>query len=171
VKTLVVGLGNPILGDDGVGWQIASELQNVDTIPSDVTIECMAIGGISLMESLIGFDRAIIIDSIVTHQAPIGSVKFFKLGDLPNPSLGHMSSAHDTSLQDALQIGHALDAYLPNDITVVTVESQKVYYFSESLTPPVAEAVPEAINIIKQLLLESYPTDSHQIDSQSSLGG
>jgi hydrogenase maturation protease len=82
-----------------------------------------------------------------------------------------MSSAHDTSLQDALQIGHALGAYLPNDITVVTVESQKVYYFSESLTPPVAEAVPEAINIIKQLLLESYPTDSHQIDSQSSLGG
>jgi hydrogenase maturation protease len=90
---MVVGLGNPILGDDGVGWQIASELQNEVTIPSDVTIECMAIGGISLMESLIGYDRAIIIDSIDTHQTPIGSIKAFKLGDLPNPSLGHLSSA------------------------------------------------------------------------------
>jgi hydrogenase maturation protease len=160
VKTLVIGLGNPILGDDGVGWQIASKLQHEKTLPSEVTIECMAIGGISLMESLIGYDRAIIIDAIVTHQAPIGSVKYFKLGDLPNPSLGHMSSAHDTSLQDALQIGHDLAAYLPNDITVVTVESQNVYDFSENLTPPVAEAVPVALKFIKQLLLESYTAES-----------
>ena len=167
VKTLVVGLGNPILGDDGVGWQIASELQKIDSIPSDVTVECMAIGGISLMESLIGYDRAIIIDAVVTHSAPIGSVKFFKLGELPNPSLGHMSSAHDTSLQDALHIGRDLGAYLPDDITVVTVESQKVYDFSETLTQPVANAVPQALIIIKHLLLESLPAESQQIDGQS----
>jgi hydrogenase maturation protease len=162
VKTLVVGLGNPILGDDGVGWQIASELQNEATIPSDVTVECMAIGGISLMESLIGYDRAIIIDSIDTHQTPIGSIKVFKLEDLPNPSLGHLSSAHDTSLQDALHIGRALGAHLPDNITVVSVESQKVYDFSETLSPPVAEAVPEALKFIKQLLLESYPSESQK---------
>jgi hydrogenase maturation protease len=167
VKTLVVGLGNPILGDDGVGWQIASELQNIESIPSDVTIECMAIGGISLMESLIGYDRAIIIDAIVTHTAPIGSVKYFKLGELPNPSSGHMSSAHDTSLQDALHLGRDLGAYLPDDITVVTVESQKVYDFSETLTPPVANAVPEALKIIRHLLLQSYPAESQQLDGQS----
>jgi hydrogenase maturation protease len=167
MKTLVVGLGNPILGDDGIGWQIASELQHEETIPSDVTIECMGIGGISLMESLIGFDRAIIIDAIVTHQAPIGSVRSLKLGDLPNPSLGHMSSAHDTSLQDALAIGRALGTHLPDDITVVTVESQKVYDFSETLTPLVADAIPEALKIIKHLLLESYPTESQQLDGQS----
>jgi len=166
-----VGLGNPILGDDGVGLQIAIELQNIDSIPSDVTVECMAIGGISLMESLIGYDRAIIIDAIVTHKAPIGSVEYFKLGELPNPSSGHMSSAHDTSLQDALQIGRELGAYLPNDITVVTIESQKVYDFSETLTPPVAKAVPEVLIIIKQLLLEYYPAESQQLDGQSIKGG
>jgi hydrogenase maturation protease len=166
VKTLVVGLGNPILGDDGVGWLIASELQQKEKISSDVTIECLAIGGISLMESLIGYDRAILIDAIVTHQAPIGSVKLFKLGDLPNPSIGHMSSAHDTSLHNALYLGRELGANLPVDITVVTVESQKVYDFSEKLTPAVAEAIPEAINIITNLLLESYPAESPKLDSQ-----
>jgi hydrogenase maturation protease len=165
VKTLVVGLGNPILGDDGVGWQIASELQQTFIKPADVTIECAALGGISLMESLIGYDRAIIIDAIVTHQAPIGSVKFFKLGDLPNTSLGHTSSAHDTSLQDALHIGRDLGTHLPDDITVVTVESQKVYEFSESLTPAVSSAIPEAIQIIKHLLLESYPEELNQENS------
>ena len=159
MKTLVVGLGNPILGDDGVGWKIASELQCEKSIPTDVTIECAALGGITLMESLIGYDRAIIIDSIFTHQAPIGTLRFSKLDDLPNPSLGHMTSAHDTSLQAALQIGRALGAHLPDDITIVTVESEKVYDFSETLTPPIADAVPGAIKIIKQLLVESYSMD------------
>jgi hydrogenase maturation protease len=167
VKTLVIGLGNPILGDDGIGWQIASELQQKEIMPSDVTIDWAALGGISLMESLIGYDRAIIIDSIVTHQAPIGSVNTFKLDDLPNASLGHMSSAHDTSLQNALHIGHALGTHLPGDITIVTVESQNVYEFSETLSPAVASAVPEAISIIKKLLLESYPMNSPSVDGQS----
>jgi len=165
VKTLVVGLGNPILGDDGVGWQIAHELQQIKQIPSDVTIECLAIGGISLMEALIDYDRAIIIDAIVTHQVPIGSTNYFKLEDLPNPSSGHMSSAHDTSLLTALHVGQSLGAHLPEDISVVTIESQKVNEFSEILTPAVAAAVPVAIRIILDLLIESNPEKASKNDS------
>jgi hydrogenase maturation protease len=155
VKTLVVGLGNPILGDDGIGWQIAQELQQIKKIPSDVTIECLAIGGISLMEALIDYDRAILIDAIVTRQVPVGRVNNYKLDDLPNLTSGHMGSAHDTSLINALHLGQSLGAHLPEDISVVTVESHKVYEFSEKLTPAVAAAVPEAIRIIMALLIES----------------
>ena len=165
MKTLVIGLGNPILGDDGVGWQIAHELQQIKQIPSDVTIECLAIGGISLMEALIDYDRAIIIDAIVTHQVPIGSTNYFKLEDLPNPSSGHMSSAHDTSLLTALHVGQSLGAHLPEDISVVTIESQKVNEFSEILTPAVAAAVPVAIRIILDLLIESNPEKASKNDS------
>lgn len=156
----MVGLGNPILGDDGVGWRIASELQKNEVIPSDVTIECLAVGGISLMEALIGYDRAIIIDAITTHQAPQGTVKYFALGEVPNPSLGHMSSAHDTSLQEAMKMGRSIGAHLPEDITVVAVEAEKVYEFSETLSPPVSEAVTEAVAIISRLLLESNSTET-----------
>jgi hydrogenase maturation protease len=168
VKTLVVGLGNPILGDDGVGWKIAQELQRIITIPSDVTIECLAIGGISLMETMIGYDRAILIDAIVTHQTPIGSVNQYHLEDLPNPVSGHMSSAHDTSLVNALQVGRSLGVYLPSNICVVTVESQKVYDFSEDLTPAVAGAVPQAIRIILDLLIESNSEKSPEPDGLKS---
>jgi hydrogenase maturation protease len=157
VKTLVVGLGNPILGDDGIGWQIAQELQQIKEIPSDVNIECLAIGGISLMEAMIDYDRAILIDAIVTNQIPIGSVNVFKLEDLPNLTSGHMSSAHDTSLVDALQMGSSVGAHLPDDISVVTIESQKVYEFSENMTPAVAASVPQALRIIQNLLIESKP--------------
>ncbi len=155
VKTLVVGLGNPILGDDGIGWQIAQTLQQDKEIPPNVTIECLALGGISLMETLIDFDQAILIDSIVTHQASTGTVRLDKLEDIPNHSSGHMTSAHDTSLVDALAMGRSLGAHLPVDIWVVSVESQKVYEFSESLSTEVAAAIPQALILIKNLLLES----------------
>jgi hydrogenase maturation protease len=166
VKTLVVGLGNPILGDDGIGWQIAQTLQQVKEIPSDVTIECLAIGGISLMEALIDYDRAILIDSIVTDHVPIGTVTCYKLGDLPNMTSGHMSSAHDTSLVDALQLGGSLGANLPEDITIVAVESQKVYEFSEEMTPSVAAALPQALKIIQDLLIESSPENASQLNNK-----
>lgn len=156
-------MGNPILGDDGIGWQIAQTLQRVKEVPSDVTIECLAIGGISLMEALIDFDRAILIDSIVTHQVPVGTVACYKLSDLPNLTSGHMSSAHDTSLVDALQMGRSLGAKLPGEIMIVAVESQKVYEFSEEMTPAVAAAVPQALKIIQDLLIESSPDNVSQI--------
>jgi hydrogenase maturation protease len=168
VKTLVVGLGNPILGDDGIGWKIAQELQQIKVIPSDVTIECLAIGGISLMEALIDFDRAILIDAIVTGQIPVGSVNLYTLDNLPNLTSGHMSSAHDTSLVDALQMGRSLGAHLPEDISVVTVESQKVYVFSENMTPAVAAAVPQALKIIQDLLIESNPEKPPDVEGIKS---
>jgi hydrogenase maturation protease len=155
VKTLVVGLGNPILGDDGIGWQIAQELQKAQGIPSSVTIECLALGGISLMEALIGYDRAILIDAIITRQAPIGSVHCYKLENLPNLTSGHMTSAHDTSLVNALTMGRSLGAQLPEDISVVTIESQKIFEFSEEMTSEVSAAVPQALRIIQNLLIES----------------
>jgi hydrogenase maturation protease len=168
VKTLVVGLGNPILGDDGIGWQIAQKLQQLKEIPSDVTIECLAIGGISLMEALIDYDRAILIDAIVTHQVPVGSVTCYKLGDLPNLNTGHMSSAHDTSLVEALQLGRSLGAHLPVDISIVAIESQKVYDFSEDMTPAVAAAIPLGLKFIQDLLIESNPENAPQVDEYKS---
>ncbi len=168
MKTLVVGLGNPILGDDGIGWQIAQKLQQLEEIPSDVTIECLAIGGISLMEELIDYDRAILIDAIVTHQVLVGTVSCYQLGDLPNLTSGHMSSAHDTSLVEALKLGRSLGADLPENITVVTVESQKVYDFSEDMTSAVAAAVPLALKIIQDLLIESNSKNAPQIDEYKS---
>ncbi len=107
------------------------------------------------MEALVGYDRAIIIDSIVTRRDPIGKVSRCHIEELPNTTSGHMNSAHDASLTEALQLGRSLGAYLPDEIRFVTVEAQKVYEFSDELSPPVAAAIPEAVRIIMDLLLES----------------
>jgi hydrogenase maturation protease len=156
IATIVVGLGNPILGDDGVGWHIAEQVmetlrQNPPAGP-DIVVEFLSLGGLSLMEHLIGYDRAIIIDAIGTGAGPHGSVHCFPLDGLPDNSGGHMTAIHDTSLQTALRVGRSMGAHLPQDITIIGVESPYVYDFSDSLTPLVSAAVPEAVQAVLDIL-------------------
>ncbi len=143
---LIIGLGNPILGDDGVGWRIAEAVQQ--TLPPHpncpVEVDCLSLGGLSLMERLIGYERVILIDAMNSGQKPVGEVSVFSLDELPDRTYGHLSAAHDTTLQNALKLGSAMGARLPEQITVVAVESPFVYNFSEELTAPVAAAVPQA---------------------------
>jgi len=151
MKTLVVGLGNPILGDDGVGWKVAEKIEQ--QLPHDqaVAVDCLSLGGISLMEHLIGYDRAILIDAFASDE-DLGSIHVMKLNDMPNYSAFHISSAHDTSLQNAIEMGKSLGAHLPEDIMVVGIATQRIYDFSEELSPPVAEAIPQAVRIVLDLL-------------------
>ena len=107
MKTKVIGLGNPMLGDDGIGWRIASALemrllaQGEDT---SIEIEYLSLGGLSLMERLIGFEGAIIMDAIQTRQGPEGSVYVFALAYylMQKSGSSHLGSSHDTSLQNAI---------------------------------------------------------------------
>ena len=59
---------------------------------------------------------------------------------------------HDTSLQTALGLGRAMGAVLPDDIHVVGVEAERVYDFSEQLTPAVASAIPAAVTAVFEKL-------------------
>ncbi len=153
MKTLVVGLGNPILGDDGVGWKVAEQVKGKLSADSCVDVECLSLGGISLMEHLIGYSRAILVDSFALDE-PIGSILILKLDDLPNYSAYHTTSPHDTSLQNAIAMGKALGAKLPDDVMVVGVATKRIHEFGESLSPPVADAVPLAAKFVLELIEE-----------------
>ena len=168
LKTLVIGLGNPILGDDGVGWRVSQELKASTELPPEVDVVSLDVSGLSLMEALIGYKKAIIIDAIVTHQEPLGKVSCFPLNELPNPSSGHLSSTHDTSLQSALKIGWDLGYALPDEIIMVAIESQKVYDFSEELSTAVSAAVPEAVKITRGILLNNSPQDASGGEQEKS---
>jgi len=148
-NTLIVGLGNPILGDDGIGWRVASAVQSLDP---PVEIDYLALGGLSLMERLVGYERVVIIDAIQTSNGSIGQVYTFPLDSLPDRSAGHTTAAHDTSLQTALQLGQAMGADLPDEILVVAVEAEQVFDFSEELSPAVEAAIPEATKAVMDLL-------------------
>ena len=155
-STLIVGLGNPILGDDGVGWRVAEEVQNqlrlYPELAADVDVECLSLGGLSLMEHMVGYARAIVIDAINLGQEPHGSIHCYTLEEFPECAGAHLTSTHDTSLQTALRLGSSMGAKIPDDITIIGIESASVYDFSEELTPPVAEAVSPAVKTVLELI-------------------
>ena len=150
MKTIVIGLGNPILGDDGAGWKVVEMLQN--DLPEDIEVDFLAGGGLSVMERLVGFDRAVIVDAMNTGRSPKGSITVFSLKDLPNPFLGHLGSAHETNLLTALEVGQSLGAHLPDQVTVVGIESPDVYDFAEYLSPEIGAAIPGAVKTVLEIL-------------------
>lgn len=152
-RTLILGLGNPILGDDGAGWKVA-EAVRVLTARRDpeVEVDFAALGGLSLMERILGYSRIILIDCLETGADPVGTVKTVALADLANPSAGHSASAHDTSLLTALETARAMGSDVPARVDVVTIEAKITYEFSEQLSPAVAAAVPEATQQVLTLL-------------------
>ncbi|HUH98443.1 MAG TPA: hydrogenase maturation protease [Anaerolineales bacterium] len=152
MKTLVVGLGNPILGDDGVGWRVAKELSSIIDPDSSVEIDCASLGGLSLMERMLGYQRVIIIDSMETDQGPEGCVRVFPLAALENPHAGHSASVHDASLMTALQAAQSVGADVPARVDVVAIEAKNVYEFSEQLSPEIEKAVPLAAKEVLKLL-------------------
>jgi hydrogenase maturation protease len=154
MRTFIIGLGNPILGDDGVGWRVAEEVEKRLADKSEVQVDCYSLGGLSLMERLTGCERAILIDSIFTGTRPIGTVSLFLLCDLADQTSGHTASTHDTSLRNALKVGRSMGIELPDDenVMVIAVEAEAVYDFSETLTASVEAAVPIAVKAVLQLL-------------------
>jgi len=145
--TLVLGLGNPLLGDDGVGWTVAEEVRHrlaaADGAPG-VEVDCVALGGIGLMERMLGYERAVLVDAVCSGKQPVGSVGHRRLEELEDPSAGHTTSPHDVSLQTALSLGRRLGASVPRSVVVVTVETGPARRFSERLSARVAAAVPRA---------------------------
>lgn len=157
-NTLIVGLGNPLLGDDGVGWRVAEQVESQLEPPflspsiGKIDVVQLALGGLSLMENLIGYDEVILVDAIQTRKAPVGSVSSFPLETLPNRAAGHLSSAHDTTLHNALELGRSMGAQLPKRVMIVAIEADNVYDFSEILSPAVEAAVPVAVQQVLHLI-------------------
>ena len=155
--TLVIGLGNPLLADDGVGWLVADEVRArlagdpilaADPRFADVEVDHLAVGGLALMERLVGYRRAILVDAMVTGSHPPGTVRRFSMADVPGRQATHLDSAHDASLAVALRAGRSLGADLPADIAIVAIEAALVTELVEELTPAVAAAIPEAVEAV-----------------------
>ncbi len=154
LKTIVIGLGNPILGDDGVGWRVAEDLQHQLSAYPQIDVKCLSLGGISLMENLAGYEHAILIDACISNEEP-GSITVSRLDDLPDLSAFHTTSVHDMSLQNAMKLGRNLGAQLPEDVMVVGISARQVYDFSEELSQPVAESVPKAAKVVMKLAMQN----------------
>jgi hydrogenase maturation protease len=146
MKTLVLGLGNPLLTDDGVGLRVARALRARLTGRPDVVVEEDYWGGLRLMERMVGYDRSIVIDASCGGGEP-GTIRCLRVEEMPTQ---HTASAHDATLATALCFGHRVGAALPDtdDVLVVAVEAADVTSFGEECTPQVDAAIPRAVETV-----------------------
>jgi len=143
MKTIVLGVGNPILCDDGVGIHVARQIKEKINDPNIVVDEAIT-GGMNLLDLMTGYDKAILIDAVNIKDANVGEVKCFPLGNL---STTHSNNPHDVSLMESLELAKKLGQdKIPSEIIVVGIVLKEIpYVFGEKLSPEIAKAVPKAI--------------------------
>ena len=152
LRTLVLGLGNPLLTDDSVGLRVVDRLRSaLDGWPGLELAEDYW-GGLRLMERLVGYDRAIIVDA-QRSGAPAGTVSILSANA---PPTRHGDSAHDVDLWTALEFGRQAGAAVPtaSSIRIVAIEAADVDTFGEKCTPAVAASIPRAAEAVQSLLIE-----------------
>ncbi len=150
MKTLVLGLGNPLVSDDSVGLRVAAELQRLLAERPDIEVSEDFWGGLRLMERMVGFDRAIVIDAMCSG-APPGTIHRLTPGSIPTQ---RSASAHDVSLPTALALGRQAGVSLPTDdqILLVGIEAEDILTFGEECTPAVRAAIPLAVREVLAVL-------------------
>jgi hydrogenase maturation protease len=158
MKTVIIGLGNPFLRDDGVGNRVAEMLKKRLAEHPTIDVLELSAGGLRLMEALVGYHRSIIIDAMRTGRYRPGTVRKLAPDDL-EMSL-HSSSTHDTSLARALASGRHLGLVLPRQIVFWGIEARECHTFGEMLSPEVARAVPVTVAaVLEDLDMEKGMAD------------
>jgi len=143
--TLILGIGNSILTDDGVGIRIARELKRVKP-PLKADIREVSIAGISILDELDGYDRAVLIDSVITGKAEPGTLYRLERADFATTH--NLSYSHGIDFFSALKFGEKYGYKIPKKIDVFAVEIVDNTTFAEQLTPDVEKKIPTIVNEI-----------------------
>ena len=139
---LVLCLGNEVVSDDGVGYAVARRLTAV-SLPDDVEVIAASIAGFALLDLLAHRRAVLVVDAIVSGKAAPGTLYRFN-ADTLKPTR-HLVGSHQINLSQALRLGCLLGMPMPERVDIVAVEAADVQTLSESLTPPVARAVPAIV--------------------------
>ncbi len=141
---LILGLGNPLQGDAGIGCAVAEELLR-RPLPDDV--ECMDGGtpGIGLVNLIQGRRRVILVDAAKMGRAP-GEMLRLTTREIENDQAQQSVSLHSAGVSDALALARALHIELP-EIVCLGIEPLIVDW-QPNLSAPVRAAVPQAVEAV-----------------------
>jgi hydrogenase maturation protease len=141
---LILGLGNAILRDDGIGIKVARHIAENHASGSIVVKEA-EVAGFALLDLMEDFERAIVVDAVRLPDGEPGEIVVFTV-DALTPSL-HLVSGHQIDLPTALEMGRQLGRSMPSTVHIVGVQIEDDRTFDESCTHAVEAAIPTAARI------------------------
>ncbi len=143
--TVIIGMGNPQLSDDGVGLAVAVAVAELLKQRMTLTVTELNTGGIRLMEAMAGFRRAVVVDAM-RSGAPPGTIQRFDPNEFVTTK--NTFSSHDTDFGTAYDLGKMAGVSLPEQVSFWGIEGREFDLFGERLTAEVAAAVPAAVERI-----------------------
>ncbi|MEW6068879.1 MAG: hydrogenase maturation protease [Nitrospirota bacterium] len=150
MKCLVLGIGNLLRSDDGIGIHIIDSLRK-ENLDNKIDIN-EGLSGLDVLDAINGYDRVIIVDAIKSNVEP-GTIYKLSLEDLSHKQTLHSYSTHDVDFLTVLKLGSKLfPGKMPNDIIIIAVEAEDITTISEKCTPKVEKAIKEVVELIKGLL-------------------
>ncbi len=149
---LVLGIGNLLMGDEGVGVRVVEALERARWRPAGVTVVDGGTGGFHLLEYLQEFSPIVMIDATLDGQ-PAGTVSVLRpkyASDFPRAL-----TAHDIGLRDLVETTALLGSLPP--ITLVTISIAEIQSMVTTLTPAVAAAIPAAAALVRETIAAEAP--------------
>lgn len=139
-RTLIIGLGNTLLQDDGAGIYAARKIRKRIGNRGDVDIVEASLGGIGLLDLMQGYDTVFIVDAIKTADSVPGKTLRCTVEDLGSPT--NPSGPHFLDLRTAVELGTRCGYKMPSRIEIFAVEIIENTEFCEGLTTKVEKAIP-----------------------------
>lgn len=159
-KTLVLALGNDLLGDDAVAFHAARELRKAYGDAVDI-VEA-AVGGFALLDHLEGYERALLLDAVATGHARPGTVMELAREDFgPADS----TSPHHIGLPEVFAFAERLSMALPTQLRIVVMEIVPPAALSRELTREAAKGIPAYIERAEAVLAEWGIHPVHRLEA------
>lgn len=155
-RTIIVGLGNDLLADDAIGILVARRLKEQLTDEWIDIEECSA-HGLAILDLFIDYDRAILVDALVTGKHPPGTIVEIpvdSLSSVPNPS------PHFAGVPEMIALARQLGVNYPDEFHILGVEVADPFTLGGDLHPAVRAAIPRLCQRVRDLLGHSGKSES-----------
>jgi hydrogenase maturation protease len=148
-RVRVLCLGNDLIADDGIGISAADLIRR--RLPGIAVVE-EAMSGLYLIDDVIGVDRLIVVDAVITGEAPPGTIHVLGEGDV---AVVPGVSPHYVGLFETLDLVRALELDVPDEVTLVCIEIKDAVTIGGAMTDDVARALPEVVDVVADMVATS----------------
>ncbi len=151
MRILVLGIGNFLRSDDGVGLHVIEALRKENLGDNVHLME--GLSNLDIFEALKDYEKIIIIDAIKSGGKP-GTIYQLSLKDFKDKQTVHSFSTHlNMDFPTMLELGKKVfPNKIPEDIIIIAIEVNDITTISDKCTPKVEKAIPKTVELIKVLL-------------------
>ena len=142
---MIIGLGNPLMRDEGVGIRVVERIRDDSRLPADVEVLDLGTGGLAILHAIEGRERAVFVDCAMMDEPP-GTMRRFTPDEVRTRKAGLRLSLHDGDLIGTLEIARNTGG-CPDDVVVFGIQP-KIVEPGEGLSPELGQGIDRYVEAV-----------------------